>query len=106
MGGTKKKSISQAEKAQAVGGGRLEKKGKDSKLLHRARREPVAPRIEESQAKTIFGPLKAITISNTAKTLNIKASIASSLLKSLEAKGILRKFGGYSGHFVYELNKK
>jgi small subunit ribosomal protein S25e len=105
MGGTKKKSISQAEKAQAVSGGKLDKKGKDSKS-HRVRREPVAPRIEESQAKSIFGPLKAITIYNTAKTLNIRASVASSLLKSLEAKGILHKFGGYSGHFVYELKKK
>ena len=104
MGGTKKKSISQAEKAQAVGGGKLEKK-KESKL-HRERREPVAPKIEEAQAKSIFGPLKAITINNTAKALNIRASIASTLLKSLEAKGIVRKFGGYSGHFVYELTVK
>jgi small subunit ribosomal protein S25e len=100
MGGTKKKPISQAEKAQAIA---VKKQEKEAKAPQKIKRDITMPKIDEKQAIKIFGPMKAITVYNTAKTLNIKASVASALLKSLEAKGILRKFGGYSGHYVYAL---
>lgn len=100
MGGTKKKSISQAEKAQVMA---AKKREKETKTSQKIKRDVVIPKIDENQAIKLFGPMKAITVYNVAKTLNVRASIASALLRSLESKGILKKFGGYSGHYVYAL---
>ncbi|MEM3383727.1 MAG: hypothetical protein QXL52_01170 [Nitrososphaerales archaeon] len=100
MGGTKKKPISQAEKAQAIA---TKKQEKEAKTPQKVKRDVAMPRIDEKQAIKIFGPMKAITVYNTAKMLNIRASVASALLRSLESKGILKKFGGYSGHYVYAM---
>ncbi len=101
MGGTKKKSISQAEKAQAA----PKQEKKEVKGPQKVKKEIFMPKMDEPQAIKVFGPIKAITVYNTAKVLNLKASIASALLRSLESKGILKKFGGYSGHYVYVLTK-
>ena len=106
MGGTKKKSISQAEKAQAVTQKRGEKKGKDSKSFKRQKKEAVFPKLDETQVKSTLGPLKAITINSASRILNIKASTATVLLNSLESKGPIQKFGGYSGHYIYRLTEK
>ncbi|MEM3437588.1 MAG: hypothetical protein QXP55_03510 [Nitrososphaerales archaeon] len=100
MGGTKKKSISQAEKAQLIA---TKKQQKETKTPQKVKRDIIMPKIDEKQIIKVFGPMKAITVYNTAKILNVRASVASALLRSLENKGILKKFGGYSGHYVYAL---
>ncbi len=100
MGGVKKKSISQVGKAQALD---RRKEKKDVKTHQKSKRDVIMPNIDKKQAFKIFKPMRAITIYNTAKALNIKVSVASALLKSLVAKGILIKIGGHSGHTVYTI---
>lgn len=99
MGGTKKKSITQAEKAQAVTA--KEKRAREGKGS--AKRDVIMPSMDEKQAIKAFESLGAVTVYGVAKTLAIKASVASALVRSYELKGIVKKAGGYSGHFVYKL---
>ena len=47
--------------------------------------------------KTIQG-MKAITSHSMARNMGVKISIANAFIKSLEAKGVVRAEGGYSGH--------
>ncbi|MCP8310836.1 MAG: hypothetical protein L6M37_03740 [Candidatus Methylarchaceae archaeon HK02M1] len=102
MGGVKKRSISKVEKARSID--RKKEMGRDTKgPVKKVKKDIAMPNIDEEQAIKMFRPMKAVTVYNTAKALNIKASVASALLRNLESKGILKKFGGYSGHFVYTI---
>jgi small subunit ribosomal protein S25e len=104
MGGTKKKSISQAEKAQLVSQRKVEKRGKAQQAQQQAKRvaDPLkVPQLDERQFREVFGQMKAITIYSTARALGIKASTAAQLLRNLEAKKLIRRVAGYSGHRVY-----
>ena len=103
MGGTKKKSLAQAQKAQDL---TAKKKEKETNTIKKLKRDIMMPKLDENEAIKIFKPLKAITIYNTSNTLNIKASVASALLKNLESKGFLTKIGGYSGNYIYTLSKE
>ncbi len=47
--------------------------------------------------------MKAITIQGVARAAGVKISVANAYIKSLEAKGIVKSVGGYSGHRVYQL---
>jgi small subunit ribosomal protein S25e len=49
--------------------------------------------------------MKAITTQSFARTNGVKISVANAFIKSLEAKGLVKSVGGYSGHRVYELEK-
>ncbi|MCP8304958.1 MAG: hypothetical protein H3Z50_05780 [archaeon] len=102
MGGVKKRSIAKVEKARSID--RRKERERDVKApVKKVKREIAMPNIDEEQAIKVFKPMKAITVYSTAKAFNIKASVASMLLRSLESKGILKKFGGHSGHFVYTI---
>lgn len=107
MGGTKKKPISQAEKAQSISTKKPEKKSsREAKLSQQQSKGQalLAPRLDEKQATKILGPLKAITIYSAARAMDVNPSVASSVLRSLESKAILKRTGGYSGHYVYALS--
>jgi len=101
LGGPKKKSIAQVDKTQEIE--KKKEKSKEVKTMQKIKRDIIMPNIDEEQAFKIFEPMKAITIYSTAKAFNIKGSVASVLLRSLESKGFLKKFGGYSGHYVYTI---
>ena len=62
--------------------------------------------LEESQGMKAISGMKAITVQSVAKTAGVKISIANSFVKSLEAKGLVKKVGGYSGHRIYEKVKQ
>jgi len=66
----------------------------------------IVPKLDDSEASKIFGPMKAITTYSTAKALGINVSNASTLIKNLENRGLLEKVGGYSGHYVYQYLSK
>jgi small subunit ribosomal protein S25e len=55
--------------------------------------------------KAIQG-MKAITIQGVARNVGVKISIANVFIKSLEAKGIVKAEGGYSGHKVYQMIRR
>jgi len=112
MGGTKKKSISSADKAQSAqdsaqaGPKKPEKKtAKESKLAAQQAKQQalIMPKIDEKQLIKTLAPLKAITVYGTARALGLNAAIAVQTLKNLESKNVLRKVGGYSGHYIYAL---
>ena len=104
MGGSKKKSISQVEKAQSVSAKGSEKKGKRD--ISATKFAEFLREIPEQQIIKNLTEIKAITAYNAAKALNTNASIATALLRDLESKGLASKAGGSSGHYVYRLTTK
>lgn len=112
MGGTKKKSLSAADKSQsanedAQGQKKPEKKtAKEAKLAAQQAKQQalVAPRLDDKQLLKMLAPLKAITVYGTARALGLNAAIAAQTLRNLEAKNVLCRVGGYSGHYIYAIN--
>lgn len=113
MGGTKKKSISAADRSQSAsdnaqqqGPKKPEKKSaKESKLAAQQAKQQalIAPKMDEKQLLKTLTPLKAITVYGTSRALGLNASVAAQTLRNLEAKNAIRKVGGYSGHYIYAL---
>jgi small subunit ribosomal protein S25e len=109
MGGTKKKTLASMEKSQddsatsAAGGEeRGKKKAEKTKVVgERKRVEVTAPRMNDQELVRSLASLKAITIYGAARSLSVNASVARSVLSSLESKGLVKKVGGYSGHYVW-----
>jgi small subunit ribosomal protein S25e len=111
MGGTKKKSISQADKAQSAqdnaqgaGAKKPEKKtAKEAKLAQQQAKQQalLVPKMDEKQLLKTLAPLKAITVYGASRALGLNAAIASQTLRNLESKNVIKKVGGYSGHYVY-----
>ncbi|MGA2876150.1 MAG: hypothetical protein ABSE82_11510 [Nitrososphaerales archaeon] len=113
MGGSKKKSISAADRSQSAAdsgqadGKKPEKKtAKEAKLAAQQAKQQalVAPKMDEKQLLKTLTPLKAITVYGTARVLGLNAAIAAQTLRSLESKNVLRRVGGYSGHYIYAVN--
>ncbi len=111
MGGTKKKSIGQADKAQSAqdsAQGSFAKKpekktAKEAKLAQQQAKQQalLAPKMEDKQLLKTLAPLKAITVYGAARALGLNAAIAAQTLRTLESKNAIRKVGGYSGHYIY-----
>ena len=113
MGGTKKKSMTSADKSQSAqdaaqaGPKKPEKKSaKESKLAAQQAKQQalIAPKLDEKQLVKSLTPLKAITVYGTARTLGLNAAIAAQTLRNLESKNAIRRVGGYSGHYIYAIN--
>jgi small subunit ribosomal protein S25e len=114
MGGTKKKSISAADRSQSASdsgqqseGKKPEKKtAKEAKLAAQQAKQQalVAPKMDEKQLLKTLAPLKAITVYGTARALGLNAAIAAQTLRNLESKEVLKRVGGYSGHYIYAVN--
>lgn len=111
MGGTKKKSMTQADKSQTSQDGsqgegpkKPEKKTvKEARLAQQQAKQMalIAPKMDEKQLLKALAPLKAITVYGAARALGLNAAIASQTLRSLESKNVIRRVGGYSGHYIY-----
>ena len=94
--GSKNKSVSSSEKSQ---GGK--DKTKKDKKDHSEKKE-VAVFINEDEASKIIKSSKAITIQDLARQTNVKISTANAFLKKALAQGVVKKSGGFSGHYIYE----
>jgi small subunit ribosomal protein S25e len=108
MGGNKKKPAGASDKNAQSGPGQAEfKSAADKKAGSKPQqKQKLAVTIDESQGmKTIQG-MKAITTQGVARNIGVKISIANTFIKSLEAKGVVKAEGGYSGHKVYQLIKR
>src|SRR5579875_3748312 len=116
MGGTKKKTMTQADKSQSASesvqaGSSSSKKperktAKEAKLAQQQAKQQalIAPKMDEKQLVKALSPLKAITLYGTARTLGLNAAVAAQTLRNLESKNVIRRVGGYSGHYIYALN--
>jgi small subunit ribosomal protein S25e len=111
LGGTKKKSISQADKAQSAqdsaqgqSAKKPEKKtAKEAKLAQQQAKQQalVAPKMDDKQLLKILSPLKAITVYGAARALGLNAAVTLQTLRNLESKNVIKKVGGFSGHYIY-----
>jgi|SRR5579863_9394772 small subunit ribosomal protein S25e len=110
MGGTKKKSMTQADKAQSAQDSaqgeakKPEKKtAKEAKLAQQQAKQQalLAPKMDEKQLLKTLVALKAITVYGTSRALGLNAAIALQTLRNLESKNLIKRVGGYSGHYIY-----
>lgn len=108
MGGTKKKTLASMEKSQnedaetPQGGASPKKTTKDVKPTgERKRVEVLMPKMGDQEIMKSLSSQKAITVYSAARSLNVSASIANSILSSLESKGLVSRMGGFSGHYVW-----
>lgn len=110
MGGVKKKSLASMEKSQdSTEAGQQEatpskgKKAKEAKAGPQQKRQLafLPPKMSDAEMLKSLTPLKAITVYTASRALGVNAAIATGVLKELEAKELLRRTGGFSGHGVW-----
>jgi small subunit ribosomal protein S25e len=111
MGGTKKKTLASMEKSQddnansAAGGGDQPGKKKTEKTTkvvgERKRVDVLLPRGSDQELLKTLTSLKAITIYGAARSLAVNAAVAKLVISSLESKGMLKRVGGFSGHYIW-----
>ena len=111
MGGTKKKTLASMEKTQddnansAAGGGDDKggkKKTEKTKVVgERKRVDVLMPRLNDQELMKTLSSLRAITIYGAARSLSVNAAVARTVLSSLESKGLVKKVGGFSGHYIW-----
>jgi small subunit ribosomal protein S25e len=108
MGGSKKKPASASDKSAQTGPGQTEIKPAAEKKSgpKPQQKQKLAMIIEEPQGMRVIQGMKAITTQGVARNIGVKISVANAFIKSLEAKGIVKAEGGYSGHRVYHLIKR
>ncbi len=106
MGGVKKRSITSEERAQAKQAEEQSSKAKQEKKGGRLqKREEYRDRVrDEKEALNQLKTSKSLTLYSVARMLGITASAANQFLRSLEAKGVIVKVGGFSGHRIYKIS--
>ncbi len=110
MGGVKKKSLASMEKSQdsqETAGEQAApskgKKAKEQKASPQQKRQLafLPPKMSDADMLKSLTPLKAITVYTASRALGVNASIASGILRELEAKDMLKRAGWFSGHGVW-----
>ena len=111
MGGVKKRPVGSTDKtttaaSDSSGDAKTSKKEDSKKSMPRQQqKQKLSVFVEEPQGIRALQGMKAITTQSFARTNGVKISVANAFIKSLEAKGLVKSVGGYSGHRVYELEK-
>lgn len=108
MGGNKKKPSGSSDKGAQTGPGGAEIKPADEKKKtpKPQQKQKLAVIVEENAGMKAIQGMKSITSQALARNVGVKISVANSFIKSLEAKGIVKPVGGYSGHRVYQVIKQ
>jgi len=109
MGGTKKRTLASMEKSQddsatsAAGGDEKgKKKTEKTKVVgERKRVDVLMPKMNDQELMKSLASIKAITIYGAARSLSVNASVARIVLSSLESKGLVKRVGGFSGHYIW-----
>ncbi len=105
MGGNKKKPVGASDKTAQVGPGGAEVKPAEEKKKapKPQQKQKLAVIVEEPAGMKAIQGMKSITSQALARNVGVKISVANVFIKSLEAKGMVKAIGGYSGHRVYQL---
>jgi len=110
MGGTKKKPVGASDaKTQDAGPAAAEvkkeekKEKKDKGAKGAQQKAKISVILNEGQGMKALAELKAITPNALARNTGVKISVANAFIRALEAKGVMKCVGGYSGHKVYAL---
>lgn len=101
MGGAKKKSPAQAEKAQSAEAAKKEGGSKKGDKKDQKSKITISVIIDEGQAMNFIKSSKVFTAQELSRQANVKVSAANAFLKSLLQKGSVKRIGGYSGHHIY-----
>ena len=73
----------------------------DSKKLSGSKQK-LSVAIEEAAGRRALQNMKAITVQALARNLGVKISVANSFVRTMEARGLVKLAGGYSGHRIYQ----
>lgn len=105
MGGAKKKSLAQMEKAQMLQARKMEKskKQKIKTSIEKKTRSIEMPSIEESKLIAELSKLGAITPYAVASQFNIRVGVAKRLLNELEKRKIISLVGGNARLRIYKI---
>jgi small subunit ribosomal protein S25e len=102
MGGAKKKSAAQMEKSQE-GEKKKEQGGKkDKKQEKTEKKAEIRVFVNEDQALKLIKSNTYMTVQELSRQTGVKISAANACLVNLLKKGIVKRAGGFSGHWIYQ----
>lgn len=102
MGGDKKKSAAQMDKNQSADKTKKESTKKDKKQEKQEKKAEITVIINEEQAVKLVKSNSFITAQELSRQTGVKISTANACLKDLVKKGVVKKAGGFSGHWIYQ----
>jgi small subunit ribosomal protein S25e len=105
MGGAKKKSPAQQEKAQVDESAKKsgeKRKGKKKEKEEGSSKAEISVIVNEEQAMKIVKSAKVLTVQDLARQLGVKISASNTFLKKLLNDGKVKRVGGFSGHHIYQ----
>ena len=79
------------------------KKSKKDKGEGGPRKAEITVMVNEKQAMKIIQNAKVVTVQDLARQTGVKISAANAFLKESAIKGTVKKVGGYSGHYLYQV---
>ena len=106
MGGAKKASAAQMEKRQETDKSKeqgAKKDKKDKKQEKSEKKAEITIIVGEDQALKLIKSSNYVTAQELARQTGVKISAANSCLVGLLKKGTLKRTGGFSGHWIYQL---
>lgn len=78
------------------------KKGKKDKGESGPKKAEITVILNEQEATKIVQNSKVITVHELARQTGVKVSAANVFLKDALKKGIIKRVGGFSGHYIYQ----
>ncbi len=99
MGGAKKPTAANKDKSANT---KDTKKGKKDKGESGPKKAEITVMVNEQQALKIIQNSKVVTIQDLARQTGVKISAANAFLREATNKGIVKRVGGYSGHYLYQ----
>jgi len=102
MGGTKKVSPAKQDKTQSSKDGKDSKKSRKDKGESGPRKAEITVMVNETEAIKIIKNSKVVTVHDLARQTGVKISAANAFLIESTKKGIVKRTGGYSGHYIYQ----
>ena len=103
MGGSKKKNISQMDKAQSVQDKEQDKKSKTKNFTETKQKGIDIPDINDKKIISELSKLKVLTPYEISSQFNLKISVAKDFLKELERKNIIEPIEGNARIRIYQL---
>ena len=78
------------------------KKGKKDKGESGPKKAEITVMLNEKEATKIIQNSKVITVHELARQTGVKVSAANVFLKDALKKGVIKRAGGFSGHYIYQ----
>jgi small subunit ribosomal protein S25e len=108
MGGMKKKPVGSGAKnkdsstSSSSSQAQSQAQKKEDSKKSSGSKQKLSVAIEEAAGRRALQNMKAITVQALARNLGVKISVANSFIRTMEARGLVKLAGGYSGHRIYQ----